>query len=166
MPLSAIKSTSALHTNKTIDLSLDSTYNESGDERLFKNTPKHITTSTPLLPSKYSSSFEKIESEKKLNQKRHENSALSFDILEFLENRRSVDDSTKVYRIKKNQDEEEQRFSEIRELEKEARERSKARLNRQILSEEYCRLRLELEGLILERPTKKDDFPGIFFLYL
>lgn len=155
---------SITRTPQIIDLTLSSLYNDDIDERLYKSTPDLSRTSTPIIPSKYySPSSIDAETKVELYQQRHDNSVSSSDILEFLERRRLMDDSAKAYRNKKHQDEEEGRFAEIRQLEKEARDRSKARLNRQILSEEYCRLRLELEGLILERPTKKDDFPGLFF---
>lgn len=72
-----------------------------------------------------------------------------------------VEININTWRKQKYLDESQQRSSEIRELEQEALDRSTARHNRMIYSEEYRRLRLQMEGLILEKPEpKKDDFPG------
>lgn len=67
----------------------------------------------------------------------------------------------KAWREKKYLDESEARLAQIQELEREDRDRSMARRNRMIYTEEHRRLRLQLEGLILQRPeTTKPDFSG------
>uniref|UniRef100_A0A915DZS0 Ubiquitin-like protease family profile domain-containing protein n=1 Tax=Ditylenchus dipsaci TaxID=166011 RepID=A0A915DZS0_9BILA len=78
------------------------------------------------------------------------------------QNRRSMDSTARTWREKKYMDEEEQRMASIRDLQQEIDLRSMARNNRQIVNEEHRRLKLSMEGLILERRApEKEEFPEL-----
>ncbi|KAI1714256.1 sentrin-specific protease [Ditylenchus destructor] len=74
----------------------------------------------------------------------------------------SMEDVSRQWRERKYKDENESRQAEICELEKEVQDRTQARGNRQIFVEEYRRLKLKLNGLILERRVpEKNEFPDL-----
>uniref|UniRef100_A0A914IDI0 Ubiquitin-like protease family profile domain-containing protein n=1 Tax=Globodera rostochiensis TaxID=31243 RepID=A0A914IDI0_GLORO len=66
------------------------------------------------------------------------------------------------WRGKKYNDEQEDRKKEAQRLEKEVRLREKSRHNRELIEEEDRRVRLQLEGLVLERRVPpKEEFPEL-----
>jgi hypothetical protein len=66
------------------------------------------------------------------------------------------------WREMKYKDEQEQRHREAQLLQKELRVRQLSRHNREIQDEEQRRVRLGLEGLVLERRLPpREEFPGI-----
>ena len=69
----------------------------------------------------------------------------------------------KQWRDQKYKDEKDMRQKQIRLLQLEKQDREKARHNRELDEEEHRRIRLRLEGLVLERKVPpREEFPGLW----